>query len=39
MGAMLEALGAADKALVDGADDFLQLLHVCSTIQKITING
>lgn len=30
----LEALAAADKCLVDGADESLQLLHVSSQVQR-----
>jgi hypothetical protein len=29
-----ELLAAADKALVDGADEFLQLLHVAGSMQR-----
>ena len=34
-GKMLTALAIADKALVDGADEFLQLLAVASQVQKL----
>ena len=32
---MLNALAIADKALVDGADEFLQLLAAASQLQKL----
>ena len=32
---MLSALAIADKALVDGADEFLQLLAVASQVHKL----
>ena len=32
---MLTALAIADKALVDGADEFLQLLAAASQLQKL----
>ena len=32
---MLGALAIADKALVDGADEFLQLLAAASQLQKL----
>lgn len=31
---MLDALSVADKSLVDGADEFLQLLSVSSQLQQ-----
>jgi hypothetical protein len=33
-----ELFALADKALVDGADEFLQLLHVAGSMQKV-FNG
>jgi replication factor C subunit 2/4 len=30
-----EVVGEADKCLVDGADEFLQLMHVTAQAQKL----
>jgi replication factor C subunit 2/4 len=38
-GAVCEALAAADKCLVDGADELLQLLHVAAVAQKALCGG
>ncbi|CAG9464196.1 unnamed protein product [Pedinophyceae sp. YPF-701] len=37
-GGVLALLAGADKALVDGADETLQLLHVCTAAQQIMLS-